>query len=125
MKILTWTVQILLAAAFLMAGFMKSTQPIEQLGAMLPWAKEVPTVMVRFIGISELAGGIGLLLPWMTGIRRNLTPLAAWGLALVMVLAAIYHATRGEFSALPINLVLGGLAAFIAIRRQRDLAATN
>ena len=121
MKMLTWAVQILLAAAFLMAGFIKSAQSIEQLSAMLPWAKDVPATLVRFIGISELAGGLGLLLPWLTGIRRNLTPLAAWGLVLVMAMAAVFHAARGEFSALPNNLILGGLAAFVAIRRRRDL----
>lgn len=123
MKILTLIVQILLAAAFLMAGFMKSSQPIDQLSAMLPWTKDVPEALVRFIGVAELAGGLGLLLPWLTGVRRQLTPLAAWGLVAVMALAAVFHASRGEFAALPINLVLGGLAAFVAVRRKRDLAA--
>ncbi len=125
MKILTWVVQALLAAAFLMAGFMKSTQPIEQLSAMLPWTGQVPAGLVRFIGVSELVGGLGLVLPWLTGIRRNLTPLAAWGLVAVMGLASAFHLSKGEFAALPINLVLGGLAAFVAIRRGRELNATN
>jgi putative oxidoreductase len=123
MKILTWALQILLAIAFCMAGFMKSTQPIDQLATQLPWVAEYPAALVRFIGISELAGGLGLILPWVTGIRRQLTPLAGWGLALVMVLAVLYHITRGEFGSMAPSVVLGGLSAFVAWRRGQDLKA--
>lgn len=106
-----------------MAGFMKSTQPIETLGATLPWVNGVPAALVRFIGISELAGGLGLILPQLTGIRPQLTPLAAWGLALVMVLAAIFHISQGEYPAVAFNAVLGGLAAFTAYKRGAELKA--
>lgn len=123
MKIVTWIVQILLAAAFIIAGFMKSTQSIEALAAGMPWADEVPAALVRFIGVSELAGGLGLLLPQLTGIRPQLTPMAAWGLVLVMVFAAVFHIPRGEYMALPINLVVGGLAAFVAWQRGKTLKA--
>lgn len=117
MKYALWIVQILLAAAFGMAGFSKLTQPIADLVPMVgPWAAEVPALLVRFIGLSELLGAIGLIAPALTGIQLRLTPLAAWGLALVMVLAAIFHLVRGEFGIVP-NIVLFALAAFVAYGR--------
>jgi hypothetical protein len=80
----------------------------------MPWTAEVGAGMVRFIGISELLGGLGLVLPSLTRIQPRLTALAALGLVVVMVLAAGFHVTRGEFQHVPMNLVLGGLAAFVA-----------
>lgn len=109
-----WCVQALLAVAFAMAGFMKLTTPLDQLGAAMPWVATAPGALVRFIGLAELAGGLGLVLPAATRIKPILTPLAAAGLVLVMVLAAGVHAVRGELEALPINAVLGGLAALVA-----------
>ncbi len=114
-----WIAQLLLAVAFGMAGIMKSTQPIPDLAAAMGWPGDLPAVVVRFIGASELAGALGLVLPSATRIRPLLTPLAAIGLVLVMLLAALFHISRGEWSALPINVVLGGLAAFVAWGRLR------
>jgi len=114
LSIALWISQVLLAVMFGMAGFMKATQPIDQLSAMLPFAAQVPEPLVRFIGASELAGAIGLILPAALGILPLLTPLAASGLVVVMVLAAGFHISRGEFSHVPVNFVLGSLAAFIA-----------
>jgi len=119
LHIALWVAQILLAAAFGMAGVMKSTQPIADLAAQLVWPGAVPEALVRFIGISELAGAIGLVLPAATRIQPGLTPLAALGLIVVMLLAAGFHVTRGELFALPINLALAALAAFIAWGRGR------
>ena len=112
-----WIVQLLVGAAFAMAGVMKSTRPISELAARMPWVREVSPATVRFIGVSELLGGIGLILPWATGIARFLTPLAAVGLVVVMLLAAVYHARRQEWAGIGINAVLGGLAAFVALGR--------
>jgi len=114
-NILLWLVQILLAAAFGMAGVMKATQPVDVLAANgIAWAPQVPLALVRFIGISELLGAVGLILPALTKIKPFLTPLAALGLLTVMILAMGFHVSRGEAGALPINIVLGGLAAFVA-----------
>ncbi len=120
MHILLWVVQILLACAFGMAGVMKSTQPVEALvqGGMA-WAGQMPLAMVRFIGVSELLGAIGLILPAATKIKPILTPLAALGLLTIMILAMAFHLSRGEVQATPINIVLGGLAAFIAWGRTK------
>ena len=120
MHILLWIVQVLLACAFGMAGVMKSTQPVDALSqAGLAWASQVPVAMVRFIGVSELLGAIGLILPAATKIKPFLTPLAALGLLTIMILAMAFHVSRGEVQATPINIVLGGLAAFVAWGRTK------
>lgn len=108
-----WIVQVLLAFAFGAAGLMKSTTPIAELGQKLPWVLELPN-LARFIGVSELAGALGLVLPSATRIQPKLTGIAAAALVLVMVLAAGFHAMKGEYGALPVNVVLGALAGFVA-----------
>lgn len=108
-----WIVQVLLALAFGAAGVMKTTTPIAELGQKLPWVLELPN-LARFIGVSELAGALGLVLPAATRIQPKLTGIAAAALVLVMVLAAGFHVMKGEFGALPINMVLGALAGFVA-----------
>jgi uncharacterized membrane protein YphA (DoxX/SURF4 family) len=125
MNLLLWLVQVLLACAFGMAGVMKSTQPVEALvqGGMA-WAGQMPLAMVRFIGVSELLGAIGLILPAATKIKPVLTPLAALGLLTIMILAMAFHVSRGEVQATPINIVLGGLAAFIAWGRTKKAPIT-
>jgi len=116
LNIVLWVVQAILAAMFLMAGVMKALQ-YERAKASLPWVKDVSKGLVTFIGVSELLGGLGILLPWLTGILPWLTPLAAAGLALIMLLAIIFHARRGESSAIIFNVVLLVLAAFVAYGR--------
>jgi uncharacterized membrane protein YphA (DoxX/SURF4 family) len=114
-----WIAQGLLAAMFIMAGAMKSTQPIEALAEMLPWANEVPSALVRFIGISEVLGGLGLLLPALLRIKPILTPIAAAGLVVVQVLAAGFHVSRGENEVIGMNIMLVLVAAFIAWGRTK------
>ena len=116
MNIALWIVQVLLGGMFLMAGVMKAFQ-YERAKASLFWVKDVPRGLVTFIGISELLGGLGLLLPAITGILPWLTPLAGAGLALVMVLAIGFHASRREAQAIGFNAVLLVLAAFVAYGR--------
>jgi hypothetical protein len=74
---------------------------------------------VRFIGVAELAGALGLILPAATRIQPRLTALAAVGLATMMALAIPFHLMRGETGAIVFNLVLGSLAAFVAWGRER------
>lgn len=108
-----WTVQILLALAFGASGLMKATTPIADLAQKLPWVVDMPA-LTRFIGVSELLGAVGLILPAATRIQPKLTAVAAACLTLVMILAAGFHLSRGEGAHLAPNLVLGGLAAFVA-----------
>lgn len=114
MNIGLWMVQALLAFVFGMAGFTKMTKPLADMAGMMPWTTVVPEPMVRFIGTAEFAGAVGLLLPALTRVKPALTGWAGAGLTTIMVLAAGFHASRGEWGALPINAVLGGLAAFVA-----------
>ncbi len=114
MNVFLWIVQIVLGAAFILAGVMKSTQPKEKLAPKLPWVQDFSPATVRLIGIVELLGGLGLILPAATGIAPILTPIAATGLALIMVLAALTHVRRKELPAVGVNAVLFALAAFVA-----------
>lgn len=118
-NIALWIAQGLLAAIFIMAGIMKASQPIEALAESLPWVTSTPSGLVRFIGISELLGGLGLLIPSIFRFKPILTVWAALGLALIMILAAGFHASRGEFSNIGMNVVLIGFALFIAWGRNK------
>jgi hypothetical protein len=75
------------------------------------WTRALPPALVRFIGVSELAGALGLIMPAITRIKPRLTPLAAAGLVLVMIFAAAFHILRGELGALLINATLGSRAS--------------
>jgi putative oxidoreductase len=109
-----WIVQILLAVAFGMAGVMKLSKPIAELAAQMGWVKFYSPEMVRFIGAAELLGAIGLILPAATRILPGVTALAAAGLLVVMILAAVFHVTHDDLQHIPGSLVLGSLAAFVA-----------
>ncbi len=119
LNILLWIAQIILAIMFFIAGAIKATQPIEKLAIQLPWATQVSAELVRFIGVSELLGAIGVILPALLRIKPNLTPLAGSGLALIMLFASVFHLLRGEILALPMTIVLGLIALFVAWGRFR------
>ena len=114
LHITLWIAQVLLAAMFLMSGLMKVSQPIDQLSKMLPWASQVPEALVRFIGVAEVLGAVGLILPSLLRIQPKLTPIAAVGLALVMLFAVVFHISRGETPMIGMNFILIAIAAFIA-----------
>ncbi len=119
LNVTLWTVQILLALIFAMTGTMKVVQPIAALAGSLPALAHVPPALVRFIGIAELLGAAGLILPAATRIAPVLTPVAAGALTLVMLLASLVHISRGEFTALVVPVVVGALCAFVAWGRSR------
>lgn len=114
MNVVLWILQAVLALAFAMAGFMKLTQPKDELVSRLPWVEDFSPTTVKLIGTAELAAAIGLILPAATGIAPVLTPLAATGLAMLMVLAAMTHARRKEPGAIAVNAALLILAAVVA-----------
>lgn len=115
MLIVLWIVRILLALAFLMAGFMKSFMPLEGLKKNMAWVAVTPAALVRFIGIAELLGAIGLILPILTGILPWLTIAAAVGLAVAMLCAAVFHAVRKEYSGIAPSIVLLLLTLFVVV----------
>ena len=114
MTYVLWIVQALLALVFLFAGGMKLVTPLEVLHAQLPLP--LPGVFIRFIGVCEVLGAVGLLLPGLTRVRPELTSLAARGLVLLMVGAAMFTPPE-DLSLAAIPVVLGLLAAFVAYGR--------
>lgn len=108
-----WAAAAVLAVLYLMAGGMKATQPIDKLAAQMKWPADYPR-LTRFVGVSEVLGAIGLILPLATGILAWLTPLAAIALVVVQVLAIGFHLMRKEAQIVPFNIVLLALAAFVA-----------
>lgn len=121
MNRILWTTQILWGTFFSLNGFGKIlwyrpdlwNQALQQ----VPWLSALPQGLAIFIGVCEFLGGLGLILPAMTGVKPKLTPFAAIGLTLVMILAAAFHVMRGEYGFVLINVLLGGVAAFIAYGR--------
>ena len=99
----------------------KTFQPIEEIEKMLSWVNNTPTALVRFIGISELLGGLGLLLPSLLRIKPRLTPLAAMSLAVIMLMATIFHIYRGEYSAIGMTIIIGLIAYFIFWGRNKKI----
>lgn len=117
--IILWIAQGLLAVMFIMAGLMKASQPLEALAESLPWVTSTPLGLVRFIGISELLAGIGLVLPALLRIKPSLTVWAALGLVPIMIAASVFHGSRGEFSAIGANVFIMAIAGFVAWGRSK------
>ncbi len=115
MDIVVWITSGLLALAFLAAGATKALAPYEKLKGMMPWTADVGQPMTRFIGVAEALGGIGVVLPHLTGILPWLSIVAAFALALVQVLAIGFHVRRHEAKVLGGNVVLLLLALFVGI----------
>ena len=107
-----WVAQISLAAMFLMAGIMKSITPIEELGKNMTWVQEMPA-LIRFIGVSEVLGALGLVLPSLLKIQPKLTAVAAIGIGVIMVLAIGLHIMQNELSSAVVCVVIAAIAAFI------------
>lgn len=121
-----WVAQVALAALYLMAACMHGVMSVEALAQMgAVWVQEAPIALVRFIGIMEFLGVLGLILPGLTRIRPELTVWAAAGLLAIQVLAVPFHAVRGEFAALPFNLIYVALAVFVLWGRLRKAPLTG
>ncbi len=114
MNVALWIIQIVLAAAFLIAGTTKVLTPKEKLRERMAWVDDFSQGTVRFIGAMEVLGALGLILPAATGIAPILTPIAALGLIIIMIGAAITHVRRKEPAIVPANVVLLVLAAVVA-----------
>ena len=113
-----WIVQTLLAAAFSIAGYMKVSQPIENLRENLGiWVEGFSHGQVKMIGIAEILGAAGLILPMYLNISPVLTPTAAIGLAIIMIGAITTHLKLNESKPALSNLILFILAAFVAVGR--------
>lgn len=109
-----WAAQVFLALVFFIPGAIKLFTPIENLYSLLPWTKDVSSVPIRLIGFSEILGSIGLILPSLLKIKPQLTPLAALGVAVIMLLAVIFNISIGHISVIGINIILFWIAVFVA-----------
>ena len=119
MVIALWIAQVLLAGMYGMAGGMKTFQPDGvRKNPQMTWAHDKQDGYIRFVGISELPGALGMILPILTGILVWLTPLAAVGLSIIQVLAIfMVHLPKKEYQVIPMNVVLLALSIFVAYGR--------
>ncbi len=117
MNIVLWVLQVFVALAFIGAGFPKVLQPIEKLKPFMGYVEDFSPGIVRLIGVLEVLGGLGLILPAAFRILPWLTPVAAICLVLTMIGALIVHVRRHENNHLVGPLVLLLLALFIAYGR--------
>jgi hypothetical protein len=109
-----WIVQALLAGLFLFAGGVKLVLPI---AAMQQGPLTLPGALLRFVGVAEVCGAVGLVLPWALRIRPQLTPVAAAGLVIIMIGATTITAIGDGVAAALFPLIVGVLAAVVAWRR--------
>jgi uncharacterized membrane protein YphA (DoxX/SURF4 family) len=116
MTIALWIVQVLLAALFVFSGIMKFVMPVEEMTKQMPM---LPGWFLHFIGVAEILGGLGLVLPGLLRTRPGLTPLAATGLVIIMVGATVITAMIGPVVMAMLPFTVGVLAAFVAYGRWR------
>jgi uncharacterized membrane protein YphA (DoxX/SURF4 family) len=116
MNVVAWILQIVLAVAFLASGVMKAVRPKPALvSAGMGYAEDFSDGAIKAIGVTEIVGAVGLILPWVLNVAPVLTPIPAVGLALVMVGAVVVHIRRKE-QFVP-ALVLGVLSLVLAVLR--------
>ena len=115
MNILLWIIQVLLALVFLFGGGVKLVLPVAEMTKQLA----MPGLFLRFLGVVEVLGGLGLILPGLFRIKTWLTPLAAAGLVIIMIGATVISLRIGPVGPALFPLVTGLLAAFVAYGRWR------
>lgn len=113
LRLTLWIAQTLIFVAFIAFGCIKLFMPVAQLAAMWQWPGEVPVGFLRSIGVIDVLGGAGVLLPRLTGIHPRLSVWAAAGCILLQLAAMVFHTWRGETAALPLNVVLLALMCYI------------
>jgi hypothetical protein len=116
-----WTAQTILAALFLFAGVMKLTMPADALAAQ----SHLPAAFMKFIGFCETLGAIGLIVPGLTRIRTELTPLAAAGLVIIMTGAVLISLIQGLGAAAAVPAAVGSLAGYVVRGRSRGTTAAS
>lgn len=118
LNIALWVAQGLISLTLIWAGYAKLFQPIEETAQMLPWALDNPGLL-KFTGIVDLLGGIGIVLPAALRIQPKLTVFAAYGTIALMIAASVFHISRGEASLIGMNIFFLVLAGFIAWGRNK------
>lgn len=108
-----WCAQVVICVLFVLFGYMKLFMPVTTLADMWIWPGQLPEWFLRLMGAVDAAGGIGVLLPALTRVQPRLTLWAALGCTLLQICAIIFHLSRGEAAAIPLNIVLLTLSVFI------------
>lgn len=121
MNSLVWVFSIVLALVFLIVGAVRVFK-YELAADRWPWVPDLPRALVTFIGVAEILGALGLVLPVATGIYPWLTPIAAAALAILMLMAGTFHGQRREYQDASINAILLIMTAFVAYGRWPLLA---
>ena len=114
MNVVLWVLQAFLGLAFIWSGVPKAIRDRGQLLERMPYVEDLSDAQVTAIGILEVAAGLGVILPAVTGIVPVLTPIAALGLVVVMAGAALLHVRRSEPLGVVMTVILGALAAVVA-----------
>lgn len=117
LNILLWTSQVFVAAVLLFSAYIKIFQPE---GFIIPWIEDNPGFGM-FMGMVDIAGGVGILFPALFKVRPKLSTYAAIGVILLMFSAIIFHLIRGEGNSIGINIILLLLSVFIAFGRQKKV----
>ncbi len=112
-NVFLWVAQVAVFGLLCTGGIMKLTMPVAKISQLFAWTGQVPKRFLRFIGVVDLAGGVGILLPAVTHILPRLTVLAALGCTVLQVLAIGFHARRGEISETPFNFFLLAVSGFV------------
>ena len=112
-----WITQGILATVFASSGLIILLLPKEKLAPKLSWVREYSDGTKLFICLAKITGSIGLILPMYLNILPVLTPIAALGLATIMLLALLYHLRRNEFKDIPATIIFLALTLFIVINR--------
>jgi len=117
MNTVLWVMQIILALLFLMAGGMKVVTPYAQFIQKMPWGKDLQPRTIKAVGVLEVLGALGLVLPGLLNFLPTLIPYAAAGLAVTMIGAAWLHVRRKERQQVVVNFVLMAVALLICVGR--------
>lgn len=123
MNLVLWIAQLLLAVTFIWASAMKLLQPADKLAAMWPWTAD-NLFLVKFTGVIDFLAALGLTLPALLRVQPRLTIYTACGTILLMIIASIFHSSRGEGSQIGVNIFIGVIAAFIGWGRLKKAPIT-
>ncbi|MCZ8197088.1 MAG: DoxX family protein [Flavobacterium sp.] len=123
-NIALWIAQVLIALTLIWGAYAKLLQPLEETAKMLPWALDNPG-LVKFTGLIDLLGGLGIILPAVLKIQPKLTVFAAYGVIALMIAASVFHISRGEESLIGMNIFFLILAAFVAWGRTKKVPITT
>ncbi|WP_255798229.1 MULTISPECIES: DoxX family protein [Arthrobacter] len=117
LSLVLWLVQLLLALLFAGVGVVKIFQSYARVRENLRWPEDFSPVTVKLIGVLEVLGAAGLVIPEATGLAPVLTPIAASGLTVLMALAVLVHVRRGERNRIALGVILMMLSLVVALGR--------